>query len=251
MVDLGKKIAHHVRGWTGIYRMVKGQRSKGENNISKSLSLLTSPPMARFRARAKAFILTFPQTSEDVQRKFVNDGGTFLESVQRDFESPVCIRIGRESHSDGGIHFHVFLSFESPVTVQSSDAFDYFGSHGNIKSVRTTPRKVYDYVGKDDDVVYEYGTAPDETGNDAGSNSARWHDIVGCDSKESFLSAVRSQAPRDWVLSLDRILAYAEYAYPTIVPEYQSPAVATAYERIPGLAGWKRQAAIGTAVGER
>lgn len=251
MVDRGKKIAHHVRGWTGIYRLVKGQRSKGENNITKSLSLLTSPPMARFRARAKAFILTFPQTSEDVQRKFSSDGGTFLEFVQRDFEDPVCIRIGRESHSDGGIHFHVFISFESPVTVQSPNAFDYFGSHGNIKSVRTTPRKVYDYVGKDNDVVYEYGTAPDEAGNDAGSNSARWHDIVGCDSKESFLSAVRSQAPRDWVLSLDRILAYAEYAYPTVVPPYQSPPLTTAYGRVPGLAEWREQAAIGRIVGER
>lgn len=207
--------------------------------------------MARFRARAKAFILTFPQTTEDVQREFVDNGGTFLEYVQRDFTDPVCIRIGRESHSDGGIHFHVFLSFESPVTVSSPDAFDYFGSHGNIRSVRTTPRKVYDYVGKDDDVVYEYGTAPDETNNDSGPTSARWHDIVGCDTKESFLSAVRSQAPRDWVLSLDRILAYAEYAYPTPIREYESPPVATAYERVPGLAGWKRQAAIGTTVGER
>lgn len=207
--------------------------------------------MARFRARAKAFILTFPQTSEDVQREFVDNGRTFLEHVQRDFTDPVCIRIGRESHGDGGIHFHVFLSFESPVTVSASDAFDYFGSHGNIRSVRTTPRKVYDYVGKDGDVVYEYGTAPDEADNDSGSTSARWHDIVGCDTKESFLSAVRSQAPRDWVLSLDRILAYAEYAYPTPVREYTSPTVVTSYGCVPGLSEWREQAAIGRAVGER
>jgi len=212
--------------------------------------------MARFRARAKAFILTFPQTSEDVQRQFSSNGGTFLESVQRDFEDPVCIRIGRESHSDGGIHFHVFLSFESPVTVNRPDAFDYFGAHGNIKSVRSTPRKVYDYVTKDGDVVFEHGEAPPERGNASGDVAGRWHSIVASSDKESFLAAVRTEAPRDWVLSLDRILAYAEYAFPTIVPDYVSPSVVVRGEQLDQWGGseldqWKRQANIGQSSSER
>lgn len=177
-------------------------------------------------------------------------------SVQQDFGSVVGLFIGRELHQDGGVHFHVFVSFESPVTVNRPDAFDYFGAHGNIKSVRSTPRKVYDYVTKDGDVVFEHGEAPPERGNASGDVAGRWHSIVASSDKESFLAAVRAEAPRDWVLSLDRILAYAEYAFPTIVPDYVSPSVVVRGEQLDQWGGseldqWKRQANIGQSSSER
>ena len=207
--------------------------------------------MTRFRSRAKAFILTFPQCNEDVQQEFTDNGGNFPQLVEHDLTSPLCCRIGRERHADGGVHFHVFLSFESPVTVNSANQFDYFGSHGNIKPIRTTPRRVWEYVGKDGDIILEFGVAPGEGGATDGASSSRWTDIVASDSKESFLAAVRSNAPRDWVLSLDRILQYAEYAYPTPVTPYESPAITTTWGRAPQLREWVDQAAIGRVVGER
>lgn len=232
--------------------MCKCAKVKRErNNISLLLSLLNSPPMPRFQARAKNFILTYPQCNDDVQSQFIDNGGNFPQLVEQDLELPNCVRIGRERHQDGGVHFHVFLGFESTVTVNSPTLFDYFGAHGNIKSVRTTPRRAYEYVGKDGDIIHEFGISPPEGGaSNSGSNS-RWIDIVNAESKDSFLSAVRLQAPRDWVLSLDRILQYAEYAYPTPVAPYESPSTTTAWGRAPQLREWLSQAAIGRHVGER
>ena len=207
--------------------------------------------MTRFRSRAKGFILTYPQCSEDVQSQFVANGGDFPELVECSLEAPKCCRIGRERHQDGGVHFHVYLGFESPVVVNSPTLFDYFGAHGNIKPVRTTPRRAWEYVGKDGDIIYEFGEPPSEGGGADSGSSSRWTDIVACDSKESFLAAVRCNAPRDWVLSLDRILQYAEYAYPTPVTIYESPATTTAWGRAPRLREWLEQAAIGRNVGER
>lgn len=214
------------------------------------------PGPRRFRARASAFILTFPQVNNVVESRFIDDGGDFLDHVQQDFGPVVGLFIGRERHADGGVHFHVFVSFESPVTVNRPDAFDYFGAHGNIKSVRSTPRKVYEYVTKDGDVVFEHGDAPPERGDAGGNVAGRWHSIVASSDKDSFLAAVRAEAPRDWVLSLDRILAYAEYAFPTIHPDYVSPSVVIRGEQLDQWGGseldqWKRQAQIGGAVSER
>jgi hypothetical protein len=241
----------HERGVTG-YKYGQWSKVKRERIIlAKSLSLLTTPPMPRFRSRARAFIVTYPQCNEDVQSQFATDGRNFPQLVERDLASPECCRIGREQHADGGVHFHVFLSFESPVVVNSPTVFDYFGTHGNIKPVRTTPRRAWEYVGKDGDIIHESGDAPAERGTSHGHSASRWTDIVACDSKESFLAAVRVNAPRDWVLSLDRILQYAEYAYPTPVTPYESPAVTTSWGRAPGLREWLSQAAIGRNVGER
>lgn len=84
--------------------------------------------MPRFRCRARNFIITFPQVAENVQPRFDN-GTTFLERVTADFGNPLCCRLGRERHADGGVHYHVYLGFDKIVSINSATAFDYFGAH--------------------------------------------------------------------------------------------------------------------------
>lgn len=206
--------------------------------------------MPRFRCRARNLIVTFPQVNENAQRHF--DAGTpFLERVQQDFGNPVCLRLGRERHEDGGIHYHVYIGFDKIVSINSATAFDYFGAHGNIKSIRRTPHKVFDYVGKDGDIRLEHGEPPTTPSSREGADQNKWHDIISCDDKESFLSAVRDKAPRDWLLSNQRILEYANLYYPEEKPPYTSPSYTVARERYPEISEWENQAAIGDCRPER
>lgn len=206
--------------------------------------------MPRFRCRARNLIVTFPQVNENAQRQF--DAGTpFLERVQQDFGNPVCLRLGRERHEDGGIHYHVYIGFDKIVSINSATAFDYFGAHGNIKSIRRTPHKVFDYVGKDGDIRLEHGEPPTTPSSREGADQNKWHDIISCDDKESFLSAVRDKAPRDWLLSNQRILEYANLYYPEEKPPYTSPSYTVARERYPEISEWENQAAIGDCRPER
>lgn len=206
--------------------------------------------MTRFRCRSRNFIITFPQVPEHIQHEF--DAGTpFLERVTANFGNPLCCRLGRERHSDAGIHYHIYLGFDKIVTINSSTAFDYFGAHGNIKSVRRTPNKVFDYVGKDGDIRLEHGEPPADARSRGEDNSNKWSDIISRDTKEEFLSAFRQQAPRDWLLSNQRILEYANLYYPEEKPEYEAPPITVERERYPEISEWENQAAIGDLRPER
>lgn len=206
--------------------------------------------MPRFRSRARNYLITFPQVPENVQR-FFDEGTPFLDRVKADFGDPRCCRIGREHHGDGGIHYHIYLSFNTIATINSAQAFDYFGTHGNIKPIRRTPEKSFDYAGKEGDVRLDYGEPPRPPSECGVDNSNKWADIISCPDKESFLHAVREKAPRDWLLSNQRILEYANIYYPDPVPEYESPPVTASYERYPELLEWEQQAHLGEPRDER
>lgn len=206
--------------------------------------------MPRFRCRSKNFIITYPQVGEDVQHRFDNPSD-LIEIISRNIRDPLCARLGREHHQDGGVHYHLYLGFDKIVSINKPDAFDYYGPHGNIKSIRRTPEKVHRYVGKDNDIRLDYGEPPDSTGSDSGGNRNKWHDIVSSEDKDTFLSAVREQAPRDWLLSNQRILEYANLYYPEEIPEYETPTISIERERYPELTQWEEQASIGNNRPER
>ena len=98
-------------------------------------------------------------------------------SALRQTTSILCLRLGtptryrlaRESHQDGGHHFHAYLGFESAVRIRSASRLDFGQHHPNIQSVRTGHRRTWDYVGKDGDIVYEIGDPPDPIGGPSGA----------------------------------------------------------------------------------
>lgn len=69
-----------------------------------------------------------------------------------------CI-IGREHHSDGGTHLHVFADFGRKRRFRRATTFDVSGRHPNIVPSRGTPRGGYDYATKDGDIVGEDSSA--------------------------------------------------------------------------------------------
>lgn len=201
--------------------------------------------MPRFQARAKAFIVTFPQVSEDVQQRFDHEGASLLLNITQDLKDPACFRLGRERHQDGGVHYHMYIGFDEVVHINRPNLFDYFGAHGNIKSVRRTPRTVYDYCGKDGDVRYERGDPPESLSRSRGENGEKWHTICDAPDKDTFLSLCRQLAPKDWLLSNSRILEYANTYYPEVPSPYEGPPIIAEMERYPELERWLEQARIG------
>lgn len=209
--------------------MVKGQR----DNVNK-IPLTKSREMPRFRLRAKQFIITYSQVNNG------HDESNFDTSLQ---ETPIDYieyaeqalghisnaLLARERHEDGGIHYHMFLGFSEAATIRSPTELDYLGKHPNIKSVRSSPGTVWDYVGKDGDIVFQRGDRP---GMGTDSTNQREHkrtrddafnEALSATTKEEFLAKLRILAPRDYVVCHGNIRAYSEWAYAPVVPEYRGP----------------------------
>lgn len=164
-----------------------------------------------FRLRGRKFFLTYSQTPphfdpEQIARAFRRVGGRYV--------------ISRELHQDGGTHFHCFLIFDEQFHTRDPRAFDVDGTHPNIKPIRFTPRKAYDYTTKfgnicfnnlhDDDIEPE-------------KQSSHWHEIISCESRERFFELLRERDPRMLITAFSNISKYADWAYRIEQDEYQSP----------------------------
>lgn len=152
-----------------------------------------------FRVNAKCFFLTYPQC--DISKE------DLLEHL--DSFKPVWIVVGRELHEDGQPHLHACVSFGARKDVRDERHFDFRDSHCNIQPARN-PTDCYRYCTKGGDSCTKGPVPIRET----------WKDIVATRSQEEFLSKIRSLYPRDWVLSNERILAYAQTQYDRNVAEF-------------------------------
>ena len=130
-----------------------------------------------FRINNRYLLLTYPQVGPEfdwdrVRRLLHNLGAR--------------TRIGRESHQDGGIHYHVFVDFGSPFSTRDCRRFDIGDAHPNIVAVRTTPHRSWQYVGKDGDVVYDDTGREDAGGVAKRSRDDVWADILSASTKDEF-----------------------------------------------------------------
>lgn len=125
----------------------------------------------------------------------------------------VCV--SEERHEDGGKHFHAFLRFARRFRSSNQSVFDYNGNHPNIKSAYA-PSKCLEYVKKDGNFL-EYGDATQITKSGA---KRSWESVVGCPTKEEFMSMIQEQFPRDYVLNLERIEYFADKKYKPEAPVY-------------------------------
>ena len=153
-------------------------------------------------------------------------------SALRQTTSILCLRLGtptryrlaRESHQDGGHHFHAYLGFESAVRIRSASRLDFGQHHPNIQSVRTGHRRTWDYVGKDGDIVYEIGDPPDPIGGPSGGRGdSVWSEAVRAESEEEFYSILRDGAPRYYILYHRQLEQYAAKFYGVRPQPYESP----------------------------
>ena len=208
--------------------------------------------MPRFRLRAKGFIVTYSQVNNgDNESNF----DTSLQETPIDYIEYAEQALGhisnallaRELHEDGGVHYHMFLGFSETTTIRSCDQLDYLGKHPNIRSIRSKPGTVWDYVGKDGHIVFQRGDRPgmgDDSTNQLQHKRTRddaFNEALAAPSKEDFFNKLRELAPRDYVVCHGNIRAYAEWAYAPVVPGYTGPqySLTSGHDGNDRLLAWK------------
>src|SRR5699024_9766360 len=109
------------------------------------------------------------------------------------------------------------------VSTRNQHLFDFGGVHPNIQPIPRTPGKTWDYAGKDGDVIHEHGERPGKSGTVPDGRDGIWADALTAEHKEDFLSAIRTGAPRDYVLYHEAITRFAESQWACPPPAYTSP----------------------------
>lgn len=165
-----------------------------------------------FRLAAKKIFLTYPQCNAEVQ-----DLQDFLITKLNEYEP--AFRIGVELHEDGNQHFHVYISLGRKLETRDSRYFDFIWLldtyHPNVQAAKN-PKQVLDYVSKQGFFI-DHGVL------DTNGNSGTWSTILAAPTKDVFLAEIEKNAPRDFVLNLDRIMSFADYRYKVEIPPYEDP----------------------------
>lgn len=203
--------------------------------------------MSGFRLQAKNILLTYSQIDNDTHTAFLQPTTSHFDHVTTTFGTPNVYRLGREQHQDGGTHFHVFLSFGRKISCRNERAFDFAGSHPNIKTIPRTPEKAFDYAGKDGDILHEHGNRPGKPGALSSGRDSVWSDALTTEHKEEFLTTLRERAPRDYVLYNDQIERFGERYFFTAPPDYHSPNFTPILPE--ELKQWVEQSGIGNGIG--
>lgn len=191
-----------------------------------------------FRINNRYLLLTYSQVGPEFGwqqlGRFLRDLGAF-------------VRIGRELHEDGGTHYHVFCDFETPFSTRDPRKFDFEGAHPNIEAVRRTPRKAWEYAGKDGDVCMDDPSAepPESGGGTKRKRDDVWSEITNATNRDEFFALGQALAPRDFVCAFSSISKYADWKFrPEPVP-YTNPEGFTSNagngQSFPGLEEWVLQ----------
>jgi Geminivirus Rep catalytic domain len=135
------------------------------------------------------------------------------------------IRLGRELHADGGTHFHLFADFQQPFSTRDVRRFDYSDAHPNIEGIRRTPRKAWEYAGKDGDILLDDPAAepPDTRGGAKRSRDDIWTEICNAADRQSFFATCATLAPRELCCSFTSLRLYADWKYREEQEPYTNP----------------------------
>jgi len=177
-----------------------------------------SPP-SRFEFNAKRVFLTYPQVG-DVPRSAVVRRLRLL--------GPDKLCVSTERHTDGGLHFHALAQWSRPLHTRDQRHFDVDGLHPNIQPVRNL-RAVYRYVTKDGDFegdVFEFG------------RESCYGKAVSAADRSEFLSVIRDEDPRSYVLRHGDVTRYADKHWPEKKEEYKHPSDSSPFILPDDLTSW-------------
>lgn len=193
---------------------------------------------------AKTIFLTYSQVNDDDGRNaFLSRESAHYDFVTDTLRAPSCYRLARESHQDGGCHFHVYVAFHAPVRIQSQSRLDFGGHHPNIQTVRAGHRRTWDYAGKADDIIAEFGEPPPVPESASGKEHDIWAAAVSAETEAEFYQTLRDGAPKYFVTYHRAIEYFAQKYFATRPEPYRSPAfVDLSRQR---LEQWTNQASIG------
>lgn len=176
-----------------------------------------------FRLRAKTILITYSQLNDEQLAAFNDNPTSHCDFVTENFGPPLVYRAGRESHQDGGNHIHVFCSWGDRITSRDPRCLDFGGSHPNIKPIPRTPAKAWEYAGKENNIIHEYGSIDGGNRTPRTGRDGIFGDALAETTKEGFLSTVRNMAPRDYVLYYDQLERFADHHYRSEPAPYASP----------------------------
>lgn len=202
-----------------------------------SVILSAIPTVMTFRLSTKNLYLTYSQCPTTIKDALTWFTAFFKRNT---FTYSIC----QELHQDGGEHLHVLLCFMSKINIVNERALDFAGPEGevyhpnmqsafNIRAVHAYIHKgdkerAIGHTGDDYSITYTgCGLGNHESimccNNHIVSGRQSWADILGnSNTKEEFMANVKSNYPRDYILSWERINVFANASYAEEVPDYES-----------------------------
>nr|WAE43016.1 MAG: replication associated protein [Cressdnaviricota sp.] len=157
-----------------------------------------------YQLNAKYVFLTYSQTPETWTKE------SLLEKLPSGY---VKHCISKESHQDGGIHFHVLLCHSTSFRTRNSRYFDVDGVHPNVQAARDH-KATRTYVKKDGDFIES-----DNWSDDVGS---KYSSALTCQTRDEFFSYFEKELPRDYILNYERLEYVANKRFKSIIPPYQN-----------------------------
>lgn len=174
-----------------------------------------------FQLNSKKYLITYSQVENvDAFTAIPRAHYDFLRSVEDDIEA---YRLCKETHQDGGIHFHCYIHWKKAPRRRGTDLLDFGGVHPNIKGIRRTPHKAWDYLGKEDCEIYSTGERPPEPSGSGNEKAELFAEALTQQDGKSFLEFISKNSPRDYCIHFTQLERVAEYHFRSELPEYRSP----------------------------
>lgn len=173
-----------------------------------------------FRLNSQQIFLTYPQAT--ITKTEVLD---FFKSFSHGRENDNWVErllVAEEQHQDGGIHFHVYIKLRNKINTTTERLFDIQNHHPNIQGVRSC-KAVLDYCKKDGNYISLQRNGNEYTEWNQTIKRTWGELLTEATTTDEFMAAVRSDYPRDYALSYDRLLSMANANFKQEKPEYISP----------------------------
>lgn len=178
----------------------------------------STPP--RFRFAGRYLLLTYSQVPPgfdplDIAKLFRRRGENYV--------------IARESHQDGGTHYHAFVDYGKVRDVRNPRKWDVHSVHPNLRDIRRTPHRAYAYAVKGRSIVAE--TFDDRTRPTAGRRDGKalsvgkrnWKSITDAATKDQFFETLKELDPRALVTAFGNVQRYSNWTYGEPRQPYTNP----------------------------
>lgn len=186
----------------------------------ESLGSADTNARPRFRFTKRFCILTWSQTPPEF------DPQEIVQVLHRHCRG--CV-VSRESHVDGGTHFHAFVDYGVPRDWTNPRRWDVSGVHPNVRPVSRTPHNAYAYVTKDGAIVHDCFTddtrpKPGRLPRTAqGDRKRAWAEIADAPDKDQFFAKCKALDPRSLITCFGNVQRYADHAFPDLRRQYEPP----------------------------
>ena len=189
--------------------------------------------MSSFRFQARYGLFTYSQCGrlrpQRVSEHYTALGADFI--------------IGREAHSDGGTHLHVFADFKRKFRTRDSRKFDVEDFHPNIVPSLRNPAGGWDYATKDGDICGGELRRPESTGGSEGSRqNDGWDRLRTAESRDEFFRIASEHLFSHLVKSFNSFSAYADWKFRVDRSPYvHNPEFTFSHPQLDGLREWVGQ----------